>query len=174
MIENAPVSAMKTQRGSGRIAQLILNHATRWRSVVTPTPRPLYPPGKGPHYPTKWWLGGPTADLDVLGMRKRRSSNLVATMTKLFRLPYAYHSSFVSKILTSSTTHTEETLGRIHQNYSNFLPKKRKFLWYCYMYELYTATFYTLEGKVNTTVFTASEPVRKSCIHNKFLIFLVS
>ena len=59
LIENAPVFAMKAQRGNGCIASLILNHATRWRSVVNPTPRPLYPRGKGPHYPTKWWLGGP-------------------------------------------------------------------------------------------------------------------
>jgi hypothetical protein len=57
MIENAPLFAMKAKRENGGIAQLILNHATRWRSVVTPTPRPLYPREKGPHYPTNWWLG---------------------------------------------------------------------------------------------------------------------
>lgn len=116
------------------------------------------------------WVG-PTADLDVLGMRKRQNSNLVATLTKLFRLPYAYHSSFVSKILTSSTIHKEETPGRIHQTYSNSLRKKRKFLWHLYMYELFTATFYTLDGKANTTFFIASEPVRKPCNHNTIFNF---
>ena len=116
-----------------------------------PPPRPLCPQGKGPHYPTNCGWVGPTADLDVLGMRKRRNSKLVATLTKLFRLQYAYHSSLASKILTSSTTHKEETPGRIHQIYSNVLRKKRKFRWHFYMYGLYTATFYTLYDKVNTT-----------------------
>jgi hypothetical protein len=128
MIEYAPVFAMKAQRGSGDIALLILNYATRRRSVVTPRPGHFTLGEKVPiTQQTGGWVG-PTADLDVLGMRKRRNSNLVATLTKLFRLPYTYHSSFVSKILTSSTTHKKENPGRIHQTCSNFLRKKRKFL----------------------------------------------
>jgi len=120
---------------------------------------------------TGGWVG-PTADLDVLNTRKRRNSNLGAVLIKLFRLSYAYNSSFVFKTLTSSTAHMEETPGRIHQTYSNFLPKKRKCLWHCYMYGLYTATFYTLDGKVNTTFFfIASEPVRKPCIYNIIINF---
>jgi hypothetical protein len=124
MIENAPAFAMMAQRGSGDIAQLILNHATRRRSVVTPRPGHFTLGEKFTiTQQTGGWVG-PTADLDALGIRKRRNSNLVTTLTKLFRLPYAYHSSFVSKILTSSTTQKEETPGRIHQTCSNFLRKK--------------------------------------------------
>lgn len=165
MVENDPLFAMKVQRGNEGIAQLILNHATRWRSVVTPTPRPLYPVGKYPHYPTNWWLGGPHNWSGCI-RHEETPEFKPSRYTKLFRLPYAYHSSFVSKILTSSTTHKEETPGRIHQTYCNFLRKKRKFLWNCYMYELYTATFNTLYVKVNTTFFIASKPVRKPCTHN--------
>jgi len=37
--------------GSGGIAPLILDLGTRWRWVVSFTPRPLYPQEKSPWYP---------------------------------------------------------------------------------------------------------------------------
>jgi hypothetical protein len=40
--------AMKTYWGSEGIAQRILELGTRWRWVVSFTPRPLYPQGKSP------------------------------------------------------------------------------------------------------------------------------
>jgi hypothetical protein len=131
MTENASVFATKVQTGNGGKTKLILNHAARW-SVVTPTPRPIYSRRKAPiTQRTGGWVGR-IADMDVLGKEERScpcwNSKLVATLTKPFRLPYAYHSSFVSKILTISTTHKEETPGRIHQTYSDLLRKKRKFL----------------------------------------------
>jgi hypothetical protein len=39
---------MKTYWGSGGIAARILDLGTRWRSVVSFTPRPLYSQGKSP------------------------------------------------------------------------------------------------------------------------------
>jgi hypothetical protein len=49
----------------GSIALLIFNLGTRWRSVVSLTPRPLYPRGKN----ILGWVV-PTANLDVLKKRK--------------------------------------------------------------------------------------------------------
>jgi hypothetical protein len=51
--------AMKTYWGSGSIAPRILDLSTRWRGVVSLTPRPLYPQGKSPWYPLDRRLGGP-------------------------------------------------------------------------------------------------------------------
>jgi hypothetical protein len=57
--------AMKTYWGSGGIAPRIHDLGTRWRWVVSFTPRPLYTQGKSPWYPldrrapepfwTQWW-----------------------------------------------------------------------------------------------------------------------
>jgi hypothetical protein len=44
--------------GSGGIAPRILDLSTRWRWVVSFTPRPLYPQGKSPWYPLDRRLGG--------------------------------------------------------------------------------------------------------------------
>jgi hypothetical protein len=51
--------AMKTYWGSRGIAPHILDLGTKWRSVVSFTPRPLYPQRKGPLYPLDRRLGGP-------------------------------------------------------------------------------------------------------------------
>jgi hypothetical protein len=51
--------AMKTYWRSGGIAACILNPCTRWRWVVTFTPRPFYPQGKSPRCPLDRGLGGP-------------------------------------------------------------------------------------------------------------------
>jgi len=45
--------------GSGCIAPLIINLGTRWRWVVSFTPRPLYPRGKSPWYPLDRRICGP-------------------------------------------------------------------------------------------------------------------
>jgi hypothetical protein len=51
--------AMKTYWGSGGLTSHILDLGTRWRWVVSFTPRPLYPQGKSPWYPLDRRLGGP-------------------------------------------------------------------------------------------------------------------
>jgi hypothetical protein len=62
--------AMKTYWGNGGMAPLILDLGTRWRWVVSFTPRPLYPQGKSPLYPLDRMLGGPRAVLDAVSERK--------------------------------------------------------------------------------------------------------
>jgi hypothetical protein len=49
---------MKTYWRSGGIAPRIPDLGTTWRSVVSFTPRPLYPQGKSPWYPLDRRLGG--------------------------------------------------------------------------------------------------------------------
>jgi hypothetical protein len=49
---------MKACRWSGSTAPCILDHGTRWRSVVSFTIRPLCPKGKMPCYPMHRRLGG--------------------------------------------------------------------------------------------------------------------
>ena len=62
--------ARKAYRGSRSIAPHILNHGTRWRRVVSFTPRPLNL-GKEPWYPLNWVE--PRAVVDVLGKRRRHN-----------------------------------------------------------------------------------------------------
>jgi hypothetical protein len=50
---------MKAYRRCGGVAPHILDLCTRWKSAVSFTPRPLYPPGKSPWYPLDRRLGGP-------------------------------------------------------------------------------------------------------------------
>jgi hypothetical protein len=50
---------MKAYWGSGGIDPHILNLGTRWRCLVSFTPRSLYPQGKSPWYPLDRRLDGP-------------------------------------------------------------------------------------------------------------------
>jgi hypothetical protein len=50
---------MEAYWGSGGIAPCILDLGSRWRWVVSFTPRPLYPQGKRPWYPLDRRMGGP-------------------------------------------------------------------------------------------------------------------
>jgi hypothetical protein len=62
--------AMKAYWGSGGIAPRILELDTRWRWVVSFTPRPLYPRKRAPD---TYWIGswvGPRAGLDAVVKRK--------------------------------------------------------------------------------------------------------
>jgi len=49
---------MKAYWWSGGIVPVILDLGIRWRWVVSFTPRPLYPQGKGPWYPLDRRLDG--------------------------------------------------------------------------------------------------------------------
>jgi hypothetical protein len=55
---------MKAYWGSGGVAPRILNLGTRWRWVVSFTPRPLYTQGKSPWYLLDRRLGGPQSRSD--------------------------------------------------------------------------------------------------------------
>jgi hypothetical protein len=63
--------AMKTYWGSGGIAPRILDLGTRWRSVISFTPRPLYPQEK-----SLWnlWIGGWVAPAGNRTLEPRSSS----------------------------------------------------------------------------------------------------
>jgi hypothetical protein len=50
--------AIKAYWESGGIAPRIIDLGTRWRRVVSFTPRPLYPQGKSPWYPLDRRMGG--------------------------------------------------------------------------------------------------------------------
>jgi hypothetical protein len=50
---------MKAYWGSGTMAPCVLDIGTRWRWVVSFTPRPIRPQGKSPWYPLDRRLGGP-------------------------------------------------------------------------------------------------------------------
>jgi hypothetical protein len=56
--------------GSGGIAPRILDPDTRWRRVVSFTPRPLYPQAKSPRYPLDRRLGGSQSCLDMVLKRE--------------------------------------------------------------------------------------------------------
>jgi hypothetical protein len=51
--------AKKTYWGKWGMAPRIFDFSTRWRRVVSFTPRPLYPQGKSPWYPLDRRLRGP-------------------------------------------------------------------------------------------------------------------
>jgi hypothetical protein len=57
--------------GSGDVAPRILDLGTRWRGVVSFTPRPLYLQGKSPWYPLSRRLGGPQGRSERSGRRQR-------------------------------------------------------------------------------------------------------
>jgi hypothetical protein len=66
---------MKTYWESGGTAPHILNLGTRWRWVVSFTPRPLYPQGKSPQYPLDRRLGG-LQSRSGRGVKEKNSQSL--------------------------------------------------------------------------------------------------
>jgi hypothetical protein len=64
---------IKMYWGSGSIAPCNLNLGTRWRWVVSFTPRPLYPWGKSPWYPFNCRLGGLQSRSGRGGENKKKS-----------------------------------------------------------------------------------------------------
>jgi hypothetical protein len=61
---------MKVYGGIRRIAPRIIDLGTRWRWVVSFTPRPLYSQGKNPWYPLDRRLGGPQISSGRSGGKK--------------------------------------------------------------------------------------------------------
>jgi len=56
MVKVTKHHAMKAYWRIGGVAPLILYLGTKWRWVVSFTPRPLYPPGKSSEpFWTRWW-----------------------------------------------------------------------------------------------------------------------
>jgi hypothetical protein len=64
--------------GEWRYSSTILDHGTRWRWVISFTPRLLYPWGKRPRYPLDRRLGGPQS----LSVRCGEEQNLAPAGTR--------------------------------------------------------------------------------------------
>jgi hypothetical protein len=91
--------AMKTYWGSGGIASRILDLGTRWRWVVSFTPRPLTPRERAPG--TNWiggWVG-PRAVLDAEVKRKITSPRRKCYVVLDYNCPLAWGS--VEELTTS-------------------------------------------------------------------------
>jgi hypothetical protein len=58
---------------NGGITPHLLNHGSRWRWVVSFTPRPLYLRGKSPRYPLDRRLGGPQSRSGHSGDEENKS-----------------------------------------------------------------------------------------------------
>jgi hypothetical protein len=93
--------AMNTYWGSGGIAPHILNLGTRWRWVVSFTPRPLYPLGRAPRYPLDrvWVYLRPGLETVVAKINHpspcresnpcRPSNSLVSVLTELLSIVWS-------------------------------------------------------------------------------------
>jgi hypothetical protein len=102
---------MKTYRWSGCIAPRI-NIGTRWRWVVSFTPRPLYSRRRAPG--TRWiggWVG-PRAVLDAVVYRKKNPSLPLPEIEPRSSRPQLMH----CKYLNTSTT-TWKSLLSVHGEY---------------------------------------------------------
>jgi len=62
--------AMKAYRGNGGIAPRLLDLGTKWRWLISFTPRPLYHQGKIPYYPLGRSLDGPQSRSERGGEEK--------------------------------------------------------------------------------------------------------
>jgi hypothetical protein len=63
-----------TRMDEWRYSSTILDLGTRWRRVVSFTPRPLYPRGNRPRYPLYRRLGGPQSRSERHGEEKNLAS----------------------------------------------------------------------------------------------------
>jgi hypothetical protein len=81
--------AMKTYWVSRGIAARILDLSTRWRWVVSFTPRPLYPQGKSPWYPLVMQLSGPQSRSGHRGEEK--NSQPLSGLKPLIIQPVTQH-----------------------------------------------------------------------------------
>jgi len=90
--------AMRMYWGSGGIAPRILHLGTRWRWVVSFTPRPLYPHGKRSWYTLDRRLGGPESRSGH-GVEEKNSQGMLCECS--IQESQKYISSYI-KELTSS------------------------------------------------------------------------
>jgi len=91
---------MKAYWGSGGTAPIIIDLGTRWRWVVSSTPRLLYPQGKSPLCPLVRRLAGPRAGWDAVMKRKIprpcRFSNPRSSSPQSSTVPLSYPVSLYS------------------------------------------------------------------------------
>jgi hypothetical protein len=92
--------AMKAYWGSGDIAAHILDLSTRWRWVVSSTPRPLYTQGKNPWYPLDRRPGGHQSRSGYVGEEKI-SQPLSGLEPPIIRPVAQSYTTELSRLLTS-------------------------------------------------------------------------
>jgi hypothetical protein len=84
--------------GNGGIAPRILNLGSRWRWVVSFTPRPLYLQGKSPWYPLDRKLGGPQSRSGG-GGEEKNSQLLLGLELPTIRLVVQRYTTELSRLL---------------------------------------------------------------------------
>jgi hypothetical protein len=104
---------MKAYWGSGCIVPRILDLGTRWMSVVSRTPRPLYPQ-KSPWYPLGRRLGGPQSRAGRGD--KGKNSQLLPGLEPPTIQPVAQFPPLYSLLLTIQTWHLRKLMRCDHQN----------------------------------------------------------
>jgi hypothetical protein len=92
---------MKAYWGSGDIASFILDLGTRWRWVVSFTPRPLCFHEKSPWYPLDRRLGGPQSR-PGRGGEEKNSQPLPGLGPPIIQIVSQYYTTELSRLLAKS------------------------------------------------------------------------
>jgi hypothetical protein len=94
-----PVLARVGVLGSGGIAQCILDLGTRWRWVVSFTPRPLYPQGKSPWYPLDRRVGGVPQNRSGRSGEEKHSQTMSGLEPSIIQLVVQRYTTELSRLL---------------------------------------------------------------------------
>jgi hypothetical protein len=104
--------AMRAYWGSGGIAPRILAIGSRWRWVVSLTPRPLYSQEKSPCYSLDRRLGEPQSQSGC-GGEEKNSQPLAGLKPPIFQPVILCYTTELSQLLTGSCEHGNWPLGPI-------------------------------------------------------------
>jgi hypothetical protein len=96
---------MKAYWRGGGLAPRILDLGTRWRPVVSFTPRPLYPQGKRPRYPWDWSLGGPQSRPGH-GGEEKNSQSLPGLEPPIIQPAAQRYTTELSRLIEAHLTYT--------------------------------------------------------------------
>jgi hypothetical protein len=99
------VQAIKACRGSRGLAPLTLKLSTRWRSIVSLRPRPLYPQEKHLCYSLNWRQGGPHRLSRCLEGEKKLSPVLGVEIRTVQPLAFSTPRIFVDLNVCSDDTY---------------------------------------------------------------------
>jgi hypothetical protein len=108
---------MKVYCGSEGITPCILDIGTRWKSVVSFSPLPLYPEGKSCRYPLDRRLGGPLSPSGYGGEEK--NSQLLLGLKSSIIQPVAQRYNIELTRLSTRTVRLKQK--KLHYSYKHFL-----------------------------------------------------
>ena len=127
-LTNQGQNAMKVYMGSRGIAPFILNHGTRWKSVINLKPRPLFPQ-KDPAINSTAGLSGPLSWPGRLRRKeKSRQHAGIRTPDRPARSPY----NIPTELPRFSTTHndlTNEQTTLYYVLYHTFIGVRTELFW---------------------------------------------